>query len=141
MVVAVSVCPPECGRSRETLQTTLESSISRFWKCIFFNIFKNIVKSIGFPWIWSKVCSRPNISTNNENLRYYIRDIFYLLLYFVLTNYEAIPTIIRVNVPISLSNPMSDPLTGGFAQLREQNPLIHSKLLQKKPRGLCLMCI
>ena len=41
---------------------------------------------------------------------------FYLLLYFVVTNYEAIPTIIRVNVPISPSapqNPMSDPLTIG----------------------------
>ena len=109
------MCPPECGRSRETLQTTLESFISRFWKCLFFNIFKNIVKSIGFPWIWSKSCSGPNISTNNENLRYIIRDIFYLQLYFVLTKYEAIPTIIRGGVPISPSapqNPMSDPLTG-----------------------------
>ena len=48
---------------------------------------------------------------NIENLKYNIRDMFYLLLYFVLTNYEAIPTIIRVSVPISLSNPMSDPLT------------------------------
>ena len=60
---------------------------------------------------------------NIENLKYIIREIFYLLLYFVLTNYEAIPTIIRVNVPISPSapqNPMSDPLTGESLRNRIQ---------------------
>ena len=41
-----------------------------------------------------------DISMNNQNLKYIIRDIFYLLLYFVLTNYEAIPLIIGVGLPI-----------------------------------------
>ena len=57
---------------------------------------------------------------------------FYLLLYFVLTNYEAIPIIIRVNVPISPSapqNPMSDPLTIEFV-VAEGN----SFKVEKKPK-------
>ena len=38
------MCPPQCGRSRGTLQTTLESFISRFWKCIF-SIFLKILSN------------------------------------------------------------------------------------------------
>ena len=69
---------------------------------MFFNISTFIDKSFKSLANTLTAHGGPDLSTNNENLGYYIRDIFYLLLYFVLTKNEAIPTIIRVSVPISL---------------------------------------
>ena len=74
MIIAVSVCRPECGRSRETLQTALESCILWFRKCIFFNIFKIIVKSLQIHWNCWKWYIRDHYGArkyrNIENHRY-----------------------------------------------------------------------
>ena len=53
LILVVLVCPRECGRGRETLQTTLESCILRFRKWIFFVIFKFIDNFLQHPWIWT----------------------------------------------------------------------------------------
>ena len=114
VVWSVSLLRPHSGGHTETAVIKNYFVFQDFQIFRFFIILKFIDKSFKSLANTLTAHGGPDLSTNNENLGYYIRDIFYLLLYFVLTNYEVFPTIIRVRVPISTSapqNPMSDPLT------------------------------